>query len=637
VTPPDGPHDATLKRPARPQPLRARRGLTSRAAVSAGAPSLDVVDRVPWLGPACVALVALAMLVWTWRAWGDVIVDFGRELYVPWRLSEGQVLYRDIAYFNGPLSPYWNALWFRVFGPSVLTLVGANLVVLAVLTGLLYAILSRIAGRLAATVAGIVFFPLFALGDFARNGSYTFLAPYSHDLTHGVVLGIGGIFCVLRYLDGRRPAWVAGAGLTVGLLCLTKLETMLAGALAILVGLVSATALERPPAARVIRLALAFVVGGVVPLAVTFVVFAGLTSPAEALRWPLGHWLTVSRGEIASLPFYREGLGIDNVALSLTAFLRSTAWYAALLVPAALVALALRTPGPHRAGMAAALLIATVALIGVRWWRIAWLDIARPLPLTVAAILLGWAGVLVVRRRAGPHDRTVLSLALGTFALVLLMKMVLNARIYHYGFALAMPAALLTIVALIAWVPALIDRRGGDGRVFQAVVLGALLVTVLAHLSSVERQLRFKSTTVGSGADTLVTDARGAAIDRALQELWYRSRPGQTLAVLPEGVMINYLARRHNPTPYFVFVPVEMSLYGEDRIIASFAANPADYVMLIHRETSEYGVQYFGRDYAQQLYAWIKKNYHQVAQIGAAPFTDGRFGIQLMQRNDLTP
>ena len=27
-----------------------------------------------------------------------------------WQLSEGAVLYRDIAYFNGPLSPYFNAM-----------------------------------------------------------------------------------------------------------------------------------------------------------------------------------------------------------------------------------------------------------------------------------------------------------------------------------------------------------------------------------------------------------------------------------------------------------------------------------------------------------------------------------------------
>ena len=56
------------------------------------------------------------MIALTWRGWADPLVDFGRELYVPWRLAEGERLYLDIAWFNGPLSQYWNALWFRIFG-----------------------------------------------------------------------------------------------------------------------------------------------------------------------------------------------------------------------------------------------------------------------------------------------------------------------------------------------------------------------------------------------------------------------------------------------------------------------------------------------------------------------------------------
>ena len=62
-----------------------------------------------------------------------MIVDFGRELYVPWILYEGKELYKDLFYFNGPLSPYWNAIWFKLLGPVVFTLVYVNLGLLAIL------------------------------------------------------------------------------------------------------------------------------------------------------------------------------------------------------------------------------------------------------------------------------------------------------------------------------------------------------------------------------------------------------------------------------------------------------------------------------------------------------------------------
>ena len=98
---------------------------------------------------AIIALVFAALTAWSWRRWPDVLVDFGRELYVAWRLSEGDVLYRDVASFYGPLSPYVNALWFRVFGPGLVTLAWLNLALAAAVAAGLYALVRRARRRVA--------------------------------------------------------------------------------------------------------------------------------------------------------------------------------------------------------------------------------------------------------------------------------------------------------------------------------------------------------------------------------------------------------------------------------------------------------------------------------------------------------
>jgi hypothetical protein len=67
-----------------------------------------------WPGPIIITAALVFLASHTWRKWPDLLVDFGRELYVPWRLAEGQVLYRDIAFLSGPLSQYVNSLWFRL-------------------------------------------------------------------------------------------------------------------------------------------------------------------------------------------------------------------------------------------------------------------------------------------------------------------------------------------------------------------------------------------------------------------------------------------------------------------------------------------------------------------------------------------
>ena len=45
---------------------------------------------------AAIAGTAAVMLHWTWRTWPDVLVDFGQQIYTAWRLSQGDVLYRDL-------------------------------------------------------------------------------------------------------------------------------------------------------------------------------------------------------------------------------------------------------------------------------------------------------------------------------------------------------------------------------------------------------------------------------------------------------------------------------------------------------------------------------------------------------------
>src|SRR5256885_13669599 len=86
-------------------------------------PSSTKVKRA--IGLTLVAIAMIAMLVFSWRCWPDPIADFGRELYVPWQLSQGKTLYRDIAYFNGPLSPSFNSMLFRIFGAHLMTLAWA--------------------------------------------------------------------------------------------------------------------------------------------------------------------------------------------------------------------------------------------------------------------------------------------------------------------------------------------------------------------------------------------------------------------------------------------------------------------------------------------------------------------------------
>ncbi len=190
-----------------------------------------------WLGPVVILLVGAIDAWWTWRKWPDVLLDFGRELYVAWQLSAGKTLYTDVAYFKGPFSPYLNALWFRLFGVSVTTLIVCNLVILGLVVCLLYQILSLISNRSTATIGCVTFLVLFAFPQFIAFGNYNFVCPYSHECTHGVALSLLGIWCLQIYLRRKTLFPIAAAGFLLGLILLTTAEISLAACLGMATGL----------------------------------------------------------------------------------------------------------------------------------------------------------------------------------------------------------------------------------------------------------------------------------------------------------------------------------------------------------------------------------------------------------------
>jgi hypothetical protein len=576
------------------------------------------------VGPAVVAVTGLVMLAWSWGTWPDVIVDFGRELYVAWRLAAGQRLYADLAYFNGPLSPYVNGLWFRLFGASLRTLVTANIVVLALVTVLFYRIVHDIAGRLAAATACVTFLVLFACVQLVRTGNYNFVCPYSHEMTHGLLLALVAVRALSAVSrSGMRAA--AGGGLALGLAFLTKPEMFVAAASAGAVAVVTSLRFVRRPLATIATLLGAMILP---PLAAVVLLRFGMPS-AQAIAGVFGGWPWILRGELASTPFYRLGMGTLDARASVVTMCEATVLYAITLGPLALLALrrSLR-PVVKVAGLAIVIgfAIAVWQLGPVRWY-----EAVRPLPLAVAALGID-AGVRWMRQ---PHAEPalVLELSMAVLAAALLAKIVLAARVYHYGFALGAPGTLLVVAALLGRVPSAIARRGGDAGVFRAGVLILLGLGLAVYLPIAGHWIAQKQVVVGTGADAFLADDRGTVVNQALADIATRIAPVETLAVFPEGVMLNYLARRTTPLRQLNFMPVELLMFGEDVMAGELASRPPDFVALVHKDSAEYGARFFGRDYGRGLAARITEHYRVVAQHGAVPFRDERFGILLVARN----
>jgi len=587
--------------------------------------------------PLLVLFLGGAVLAWwSWGAWADAMVDFGRELYIPWQITQGRALYADLAYFNGPLSPHVNALWFGVLGVHMRTLVVANLCVLAGITVLLYRLLLSAGGRWGAAAGCLLFLGTFAFCQYALLGNANFVTPYSHEMTHGMLLSLAGLVCLSRYQRRRRWTAAAGAGLALGLVFLTKAEIFLAAGGALLAGMAATLWLQRPPWRTAAAALAAFLGGLLLPPLCAFLLLSARMPAGEALVATLGSWPGALNPHVRGMYFYRWTMGTDQPARNVGKMLTQLAWWAAVVVPAAGVALAFRRR--DRRGLAVGALAAVAVLIAgfcsfESLGRIAG-RLLRPLPAVLAGMLVAAAWMLWRQRRAPDQqrDRTLLRLSLVIFSLLLLPKILLRVMPAHYGFALAMPGAAVAAAALVDWLPAALQRRGRAGLNLRLIALSVLTVYVGLHLWAANRWYGVKNVTIRTATAAFRTDARGDVIKGMLGAIEEQVGPEQTLAVLPEGVMLNFLSGRRNPTPYVNFMPPEFALFGEAAMLEAFRASPPDFVVLVNRSTDEYDVKGFGRDFGVRLHAWVRQNYVEAARIADPTLAEYSFSEMTLLR-----
>jgi dolichyl-phosphate-mannose-protein mannosyltransferase len=601
--------------------------------------------RIPFDAAALLILFVLIAAM-GWRRWPDLLVDFGQQLYIPWRLSLGERLYSDILFLHGPLSQHLNALLFRLFGASLSVLIAANLVCLASLTVVLHRLIRLASDRVTASLSVLLFLALFAMPQYVMVGNYNFVCPYTHEATHGMVLSAAMLLFLCRWLRDGRTGDAVLAGIGLGLVLATKVDVALAAVAT--TGAAGLLALALPlPEGRKRRGVMPGIAGAVLPCAAFLIYFLTYLPAGEAFRAAASGFASLSP-DLAGNAFYRSVLGLDNFKGNMLLTLQMSGWLLAFVAAAAaadaITYRLARSAAPWAVGLGLALFATLVAWPDL----VPWTEMPRALS-PAAAILTLLLAIPATRGCFGTSalqaDKAIIPmLLLSVFATALLPKIALNVHLFHYGFYLAMPAALALAAACLFWVPRLLRQRGFSGIVFRALSVAVLLAAVVFHLRWSRAIYSLKDLPVGRGGDAIVTFVpsvldTGPVTQEALSWIEERTPEGSTLVGLPEGIMLNYQARRRTTTPYVNFTMGEVLRFGEEGLLISLKTTPPDYIALVQKKTGEFGLGRFGSDerYGRRIVAWIESHYDGVAQFGGDPLRDEAFGIRVLARRREAP
>ncbi len=605
----------------------------------------DIVSKNSIKNMSCLLIittVGVFMFNLSWQRWPDIFIDFGRELYVAWQIKNGSFLYKDIYYLKGSISPYINALLFKMFGTSIMTIATFNLILIVFLTYIIYRIFLETTDKIVATATSTTFLGIFAFSQYVGIGNYNYVTPYSHEWTHGIFISFLSIYTLLIYLRQRRTIWLLAIGVFLGMAFLTRVEIFLSISVGMLASLFFLFISENQIPNRYLKL-FCFLLAGFFILILCFVIFLSCYMEFDDVISSIlmQYKIILGKSSAISNKFYSRGIGTDTSMLNITNLLKTSGWYVLVVTISGLGGYCANKISTIK--QRTILFFARLAIVAIcvsfLIAQIHLLQMTRALPI-VMLTLLTYYFALIWRNRKDKQKlvRFLPIMALTIFSLLMLLRMILNVHIYHYGFAMAMPATLLTVMILLYYVPKHIGNMVNNVTFVRNIGIVLIAVIIILHVNFSKKIYDQKTFPVGSGSDTILTrnpniSPRGLGIKLALDKISKIVKPDETFTVIPEGVILNYFSRNDNHCYYTDMMPTTIARFGENNILNSLKACSVDYIVLMDRDVTEFGYKLFGKDIAAKTYTWIKENYSPVEKIGNQPFTGKGFGIVIMKQN----
>jgi hypothetical protein len=590
-------HESRRQTPSVPE----RPAIRDGTAQTHSRPPFDRLDII--LGLALLALATLLAL----NAHDKLLhplIDIGRDLYIPERIAEGEMLYGEISYYYPPLAPYLLAIVAALTDWSLRT-VATTGIVIALLTGIVMYLFSRACiGRAAAAAVTLLFISVNVTGLYGYGSNYVF--PYSHGAILGMLFFLTGLSFLVRDLhesESARNWWIGFTMLLLAGWC--KLELAAFGSLLLLTSVLASRVQGSANGAQIARRLLLAAAVAAALLAGAFVLFSG-----SEKHWLLDQVLAPILFEGAEArTFYSRVTGSFMWKMNLAAALQGALLFAIHL--AAVTGLdrirGMTERGPVTRAAATVILLAVLGgslpfLADERFLFFRAWTILQPLVLSGVVI----AVVRQTRARTGPDAATLQLL------LVLVASMAVTSRIYlhisprWYGFWMTLPLYLLIAHLLFRTFPRIGLYSGRSSLLWLPLIVLISANGVSDQITLLSEKSHPVVTTRGTFHDH--DPYRAAILNDVIRYL--EGSPVEDLVVMPEGLTINYFTRIPNPIWYHTFSPMEIGDPEiEADVISTLDARPVRWVLISNLAYTEWGGEGFGRGYAVRLDRYLRERY----------------------------
>ena len=527
-----------------------------------------------------------------------VLIDHGREFYIPEQMLKGKVLYKDITLIYFPLGYYINALIYKLLGVSINSLLISQTILGAIYMNIYYLLSREFLSRKTSLLITllIIFSSLFANTSF-----FNFITPYSYSMTYGLMfLTLSTLFIVKLFrTDNLLYAYLAS--ISLGITLCFKFEFYIAFILLVL----ALFLYKRLNIKQYVMLILSFFIFPILLLLSLFmqgITWQNLYDAIDfGVKFSKSKAMTDFLSEAGMYPLHISQK-IQEIVNYLPYFITVILWCFA--------ALKLNHTYKKKYILPFFIIIIWHSFYNAHYINFYWII----LPILVLSLLIVNFKKLLL---CYPDKSAILMIIAG---LLFSQRIFFSLTLYGYG-TFALPLLLLGFIVILKNIMPE-DISAIKTKSIISYILVVLIVFYSYNLFTKYTKTQYKITS--SKGAIYTSEDEYSKLNFLINYIETSIKPKETLLVLPEGTFLNFITDRNVDMKCFMMDRLYHDAYGAEKAKEIIANTNSDYIILIHDNVkfmSKYPYLYEGNNSLAYLY--IVKNYSVVKteKIGYSDYT----------------
>lgn len=517
---------------------------------------------------------------------GTFFVDVSREVYIPMAMNDGAVLYKDIFNVYAPLGYQINAFITKIFSDNIIVfyiLGGINSTI--ILWGLY--LTARIFFKKTHPQIPLYFCLLILFCSIYAISITNYIFPYSYSMIYALSTFIWSLLGLLYYIKKGEKKYLYFSCLLFGCCICFKYEFILFGLVLLYFFLKNTNLKEK------LICVISFFIIPILSLINLMIKGVNLHDINIALKYMIMLSKSQSAHNLYSfLGFIPSISSLKSILISFISFI--------ILCIIMLLPIKAAEHFKNKISITIAVITESAILYFIN----------NNVFVPGNAAVFNWTGLFalaifiyfLIKERKNEEKSAKLFFVLAVSTILISFKSIFYIALNSYG-SYYLPLLLLCTIIYLAQYTSKLKPEN--------ILYLIIFLTILFCISNYERCKIVHNIGVPFEKGKIwIEDYAAESVWKTYQYIKNETNKEDTILVIPEGAMLNYLTDRKSNNKYYYLLPPNIEIFGEEKIVKDLEKNLPEYIIIPPRSFTDYKETFLCESFGQKICGLIPKYYN---------------------------